>query len=232
MKKIHNFFIKNKYLTDYNSIIINLINLLPTYLYITYNVKYAYYNKNANKYTIALECMDTDTILIIKFYTNIIKKTPSELLYLSKNYKNHYFYSHCFLGYCRYNNFDISIIRCIRADDDIHDLQLNMNTYKILYKDISEELSKMHQNGYVHMDIKTTNIIYIKYGNKIKFGLCDFELVNKNNTYITPMFVRYYRKLYYNNYIPLRYTQNYEKKVLKRLLNLIKINKRIKYYTF
>jgi hypothetical protein len=224
MKKIHHLYIESNE-KSIEDIIIRLIKLLPKYLYITNNI--LYYNKNTNgKGTIIFQCLNSSEIIIIKFYQNPYNSIPEELLYLSEYYRNHYFYQNCYLAYCNHNEYDISIIKCKKADGDIHNLKMNIDEYNTLNENISDELYKMHLNGFVHMDIKTTNILYKKTKDGIIFGLCDFDLVNYTNFKINPIFKRYYYKLYKME-IPEIYTEELENDIFKHFLYLIKMNKKI-----
>lgn len=223
MKKIHHILLESNNKL-FENIVIDLIKLLPENFKVTNNI--LYYNKNNDKCTIILSCTDSFDIIIIKFYKNKYKTIPEELIYLSKYYNNHYFYQNCYLAYCHYNNYNISIIKCKKADGDIINLKMNINKYIILYNNILDELYNMHINGFVHMDIKRSNILYKKTKYGIIFGLCDFDLVNLSNTKINPIFKRYYYKLYRMN-IPEIYTEKFEKNIFQRLLYFLKINKKI-----
>ncbi len=225
MKKIHHLTIESKE-KSIDKIIIKIIRLLPKHLYIKYNMLYFTKNESNNKITLMLNSLNNSNIIIIKMYLNNVHTIPEELLYLSEYYRNHYFYQDCYLAYCNYNDYDISIIKCSKADGDINNLKLNVNQFSLLKNEISDELYKMHLNGFVHMDIKTTNILYKKTKDGIRFGLCDFDLVNYTGTKINPVFKRYYYKLYKFE-ISENYTEEFENEIFKRLLYLIKINKKI-----
>ena len=166
-------------------------------------------------------------VAIIKIYNNI-DTIPEELIYLSQHHENHYFYQDCYLGHCCSGKFNISIIKCKKADGDISNLSMTINDYNNLDDAITDELFRMHENGLVHMDIKTTNILYKKYQTGIKFGLCDFELVNNMNIQINNIFGRYYYKLYHS-VIPHTYTDTFENYAFGKTLDLMKNNKKIKY---
>lgn len=230
MKKIHHLFIESKE-TEIEKIVIKLIKLLPKQLYITYDILYFSHNKSNNKITLILDCLNRAEVIIIKFYVNRYPSIPDELLYLSEYAKNHYFYKDCYLAYCNYNHYDISIVKCKKADGDIHNLKMNINDYTLLKDSILDELCKMHFNGYVHMDIKTTNILYKKTKDGIIFGLCDFDLVNYIGLEINPVFKRYYHKIYKIE-IPKIYSEEFENYAFEQLLYLIRINKTIKANTY
>ena len=225
MKKIHHLFIEYKKNASIENILIKIIKILPKNLYITCNVLYI--NKNTNgKVTVIFDSLNSSDVIIIKLYSNKTHIIPEELLYLSEYYKNHYFYYNCYLAYCNHNEYDISVIKCSKADGDINNLKMNINEYNLLNESISDELYKMHLNGFVHMDIKTTNILYKKTKDGLKFGLCDFDLTNYTNTPIIPLFKRYYYNLYKIE-IPEIYTEDFETQIFKRLSHLIKLNKKI-----
>ena len=232
MKNIDHIIIENYYKNNNKNIFKNmleaLVKLLPKNLYVTNNINYYFYNEKHKKLTICLDCIALSDIVIIKFYKSTRQIIPEELLYLSENYDNHFFYKNCYLAYSYYNNYNISIIKMKRADGDISNLKINFNTYSILNEMISDELYKMHTNGYVHMDIKTTNILYKKNKDTFEFGLCDFELINYNGVKINSIFRDYYFKLYYINSVPNNYTCDYETILFLRILNLLKKNKKIK----
>ena len=224
MKKIHHLFLesKDKVVED---IIVKLLKILPKSLYITHNILYC--NKNTNgKVTVIFDSLNRSDIIIIKLYSNKTHSVPEELLYLSEYYRNHCFYQNCYLMYCICDDYDISIIKCKKADGDICNLNMSINEYTTLNENISDELYKMHLNGFVHMDIKTTNILYKKTKDGIKFGLCDFDLTNFVNIKINPIFKRYFYKLYKIE-IPETYTEDFEKNIFQRLLYLIKNDKKI-----
>ena len=67
-------------------------------------------------------------------------------------------------------------------DDNMFKYNLNQSI-GLLLKSICPKLKALHDNGYVHMDIKTHNICmdWDKDKNKaLGFGLIDFELISKN----------------------------------------------------
>jgi serine/threonine protein kinase len=232
MKKIDHIIIEDYYQNNnknkFKNILEALVKLLPKNLYVTNNINYYFYNDTHKKLTICLDCIALSDIVIIKFYKSTRKIIPEELLYLSEYHENHLFYKNCYLAYAFYNNYNISIIKMRRADGDISNIKLNINTYAQLNEMISDELYKMHINGYVHMDIKTTNILYKKNKNEYEFGLCDFELINYNGVKINPIYKDYYLKLYYIRNVPSNYTCDYETLLFMRILNLLKKNKKIK----
>ncbi len=232
MKKIHNIFIEDCGSFESHDIIKKITENLPKALYVTNNISYYYQNNIDKKITLILECINISEVVIIKFYKNIHHEIPEELLYLSEYYCDHFFYKDCYLAYCRYGDYNISIIKYIKADGDISKLKFNITDYNILRKMISDELLKMHTHTFVHMDIKTTNILYKVYPDGIKFGLCDFELINAINTRLSPLYKRYYSKIYSIRYVPEKYSDKFEKYVFNRLLFLIKQNKRIKFHTW
>jgi serine/threonine protein kinase len=230
MKKINRFVIDIQKNDDIENIIKKIISLLPKQLYIKQEICYYFNNKKNNKTTIILNTFNNSDIIIIKMYKNKYNTTPDELNYLSKYYKNHYFYENCYLAMFTSDNMIFSIVKCKKADGDIDNITLNIKDYNTMNMMISDELLKMHSSGYVHMDIKTTNILYKKIDGKIKFGLCDFELAHKDVVYLSPKFRTYYYGLY-NFYIPLIYTNDFELKIFNRLLQYIRINKNIKLHT-
>lgn len=213
-----------------DKIVFSVIKYLPKNFYVTKDILYCNENREIKKTTYILSTLYDSHVVSIKILETYNSYISNELLYLSKYHNYHYFYKNCYLAFCRYKNFNISIIRYKKADGDISNLILKVSDYALLYKMINYELSKMHYNNIVHMDIKITNILYIKNKDNYKFGLCDFELINNaDNIYniICPKFRKYYKLLYIKKYIPPIYTIKFEKKVLNYIMTLIKKNYKI-----
>lgn len=229
MKEIHQIFVDCEK-KDLNTIIKNTILSLPKELYVKHEFNYYCHNNKNNKTTIILNTLNSSDVVIMKIYKNVTSKNhviPSELMYLSQYHRNHYFYKNCYLAFCICDNISISVIKCRKADGDINKLNFDVASYNLMSRMISEELYKLHFSGYVHMDIKTPNIIYKKVNGKFKFGLCDFELIQRENMFLNDSFTQYYRILY-KFHIPNVYTNDFEIRAFERTLQLIKRNKKIK----
>lgn len=232
MTQIHQIYIESSVkLYSPKKIIKLIINQLPKHLYVLNEYLSYTVSKDYQKTTAILKSLNTSDIIIIKLYDENTIKMPDELIYLLQHHKSHLFYQNCFLGYCRYNNYNISIVKCTKADGDIDNISLSVANINVLKEMILDEIYDMHKNNYVHMDIKTTNILYIKERDKIKFGLCDFELCSKPNDYITHDFRNYYHQLYRIKHIPKYYTCAFELQTLNYIIKLLIKHKRIKAIT-
>lgn len=227
MKNIHQIVIDDVDLDSTDDIVFSIIKFLPKNIYVTKDILYYNDNKNTKKTTYILSTLHHNQIVSIKLLKKYNSFIPDELVYLSTYYYNHYFYKNCYLAYCRYKNFNISIIRYKKADGDISNLILKVSDYALLYEMITDELYKMHSNNIVHMDIKTTNILYIKNGEDYRFGLCDFELINNTDCVITPIFRKYYKLLYIKKHIPFIYTIIFEKNAFNCIMSYLRKNYRI-----
>jgi len=227
MKDIHQIVIEDLDLVSTDDIVFSIIKYLPKSLYITTDILYCNDNRETKKTTYILSTLHKSHIVSIKILETDNSFVPDELLYLSIYHYNHYFYKDCYLAYCRYKNFNISIIRYRRADGDISNLILKISDYALLIEMIREELYKMHSNKIVHMDIKTTNILYIKNGEDYRFGLCDFELINNIDCIICPKFRKYYKMLYINKHIPFIYTIEFENKAFNYIISYLRKYDRI-----
>ena len=228
MKKIHHLFFEDIIINDIYHLIDLIIKKLPKELYVTNKINYYNNNRNSKKITIGLDCMNNSDIIFIKILKSSEKVIPEELIYLSTYYENHYFYQDCFLAYSFYKDYIITVVKSKKADGDITDFKFNISTYNKLNEMITDELYKMHSNEIIHMDIKTTNILYKKTSDGIKFGLCDFELVNNNNSVIGNIFKRYYFKLYKFNKFPDIYNTDCDIFIFNKMLQLLRNNKKIK----
>lgn len=186
-------------------------------------------NINNNKITIQIP-LNKHSIIIIKIYDNYNHKIPNELLYLERCSDNHYFYKDCYLAYYVYSKYDISLIKMKRAFGDISKIRFSIKDYFIINEMLEKELKKMHDRKLIHMDLKTTNILYLKKNNQYIFGLCDFELINNNNAKIPKEYQEYY-KILYETKIPQIYDINFEKKAFDILMKNLINKKNIIYKT-